>query len=135
MRKIVIRTVILFTVFLLGYIPSCLSTRSTEGQKAQLEYRLRLAEMLGHLGMASYEVNRNNFANATQYTTKFFNGLQKVSDDSVDKALKQKLQTFVARRDEITSNLAEVNVIVKEKLAQMYADFYQIMIALQSNQS
>jgi hypothetical protein len=135
MRKIVIRAVVLLAVFLLGYIPSCLSARNAQGQKAQLESQLRLAELTGQLGMASYEVNRNNYANATQYTTKFFNGLQKVSDDTVDKTLKQKLQTFVARRNEITSNLAEVNVIVKEKLAQMYADFYQITVALQNQQS
>jgi hypothetical protein len=74
--------------------------------------------------MSSYEANRNNFANAAQFSSEFFNGLRNLVDATRDEGLKQKLHAILSRRDEITSNLGEANPVVKEKLAQMFADFY-----------
>lgn len=124
-QKIAVGAAIVIVAFLLGYIPSCVSARSAEQQKAQLEYRVRLADLRDKIGMASYEVNRNNYANATEFCGSFFDGLAKLFTESRDDALKQKLQPTLARRDEITTNLAQADPIVKEKLAQMYATFFQ----------
>jgi hypothetical protein len=124
-QKIAVGAAIVIVAFLLGYIPSCVSARSAEQQKAQLEHRVRLADLRDKIGMASYEVNRNNYANATEFCGSFFDGLAKLLGESRDEALKQKLQPMLARRDEITTNLAQADPIVKEKLAQMYAGFFQ----------
>jgi hypothetical protein len=75
--------------------------------------------------MASYEANRNNYANATEFSSRFFNGLPEIITDSKDQALRQKLQAMLLHRDEITSNPAQVDPTVKEKLAQMYAEYFQ----------
>jgi hypothetical protein len=117
---------ILITVFLLGYVPSCVSARNAREQNARLDYELKLAELRGGLGMASYEANRNNFANAAQFATVFFNGLREAIDNTKDEAMKQKFESILARRDEITSNLAQTDPAIKEKLAEMYAAFFQI---------
>lgn len=121
-------------VFLLGYIPSWLKTRSVQEQNSRLEYKLKLAELHGRLGMMSYEANRNNYANAAQFSTAFFSDLRKVADDTESGTLKQKVQPILSRRDEITANLAEPNPGVKEKLAQMYADFFQLMESTAGNE-
>jgi hypothetical protein len=76
--------------------------------------------------MTSYEANRNNFASAAEMSTDFFNGLKETIDTTADAALKQKLQPISARRDEITTNLAQADPSVKEKLAQMYADLFLV---------
>jgi hypothetical protein len=76
--------------------------------------------------MSSYEANRNNFANASQFSTEFFNGLMKLIEETSDEETKKKLQTMLALRDEITTNLAQADQTIKPKLAQMYADFYQL---------
>jgi hypothetical protein len=43
-----------------------------------------------------------------------------------DSGVQQKLQAFAAQRDDITAQLAAANPAVKDKLAQMYADFYTL---------
>ncbi len=126
--KIAVGAGVVILAFLLGYIPSCGSAR----QKAQLEHQVRLADLRDKIGMASYEVNRNNYASAAEFAGLFFDSLQKLIGEARDEALKQKLQPVLARRDEITTNLAQADPVVKEKLAQMYASVFQITKADES---
>jgi hypothetical protein len=123
-KKIGLWIIVLVAVFLLGYLPATLNSQRAQVQRSDLQYKLRLAELCSQLGMSSYEANRNNFANAAQFSSEFFNGLRTAVDATKDETLKQKLQAVLSRRDEITANLGEPNPVVKEKLAQMYADFY-----------
>lgn len=126
LKKVAVAAGILVGVFALGYIPSCVSARSAEERSIRLQRNLKLSDLQGHLGMASYEANRNNYASAAQQSTEFFNGLREMSDNTGDATLKQSLEKVLARRDEITTNLAQADPAVKEKLAQTYADFFQI---------
>ncbi|HSF23242.1 MAG TPA: hypothetical protein VLE20_03370 [Blastocatellia bacterium] len=125
-KGLAVRAGILIAIFALGYIPSCVGARNAEERSAQLDRRLKLADLHNLLGMTSYEANRNNYANAAQMSTDFFNGLKELTESTRDDGLKQKLQSISTRRDEITTNLAQADPGVKEKLAQMYADFFQI---------
>ncbi|HET9531632.1 MAG TPA: hypothetical protein VFQ92_14845 [Blastocatellia bacterium] len=125
-KKIVIAAGALIAAFLIGYVPSCVSARNAEEEKARLERRLKLADLRGRIGMASYEANRNNYANAAAFSSEFFNLLAETINTSTDDALKQTLQPLLARRDEITTNLAQADPSVKDKLAQMYAEVFQV---------
>ena len=120
-QKIAVVAGVVILAFLLGYVPSCGSAR----QKAELERQVRLADLRDNIGMASYEVNRNNYATATEFAGIFFDNLQKMIGEARDEAFKQKLQPLLARRDEITTNLAQADPVVKEKLAQMYASVFE----------
>lgn len=130
-KKLVVGAGVLIFVFLLGLIPSCIGARNAQERNTQLEHKLRLADLHIRLGMTSYEANRNNYANAAQTSTEFFNGLKETINTTGDEGLKQKLQAISARRDEITTNLAQADPGVKEKLAQMFADFSKVTTAQQ----
>jgi hypothetical protein len=125
LKKLALITVIVILAFLLGYVPSRISSRATEQQKIELEHKLKTAELGGQLAMASYEAGRNNYANAAQFSSQFFDGLREIIGETGDQALKQKLQGMLERRDEINANLAQADPSVKEKLAQMVADYFQ----------
>jgi hypothetical protein len=119
--------------YLVGYLPSRMSASKVTEQNSQLqqnlaltEKRLRLAELRGQMGIMSYEANRNNYAEASKFSTEFFNGLRETLNDTNDEVLKQKLSEIVARRDEITTNMAQADSSVKEKLAQMFADLFKM---------
>jgi uncharacterized membrane-anchored protein YhcB (DUF1043 family) len=121
------------TGYLVGYLPSRMSASKVTEQNSQLqqnlaltEKRLRLAELRGQMGIMSYEANRNNYAEASKFSTEFFNGLRETLNDTNDELLKQKLSAIVARRDEITTNMAQADSSVKEKLAQMFADLFKM---------
>ncbi|MEK6323763.1 MAG: hypothetical protein AABN33_19140 [Acidobacteriota bacterium] len=126
LTKLAVAAGALIAVFSLGYIPSCVSARSAEERNIRLQNNLKLADLRGQLGMASYEANRNNYASAAQHSTEFFNGLRETINNASDATLRQYLEKFLARRDEITTNLSQADPAVKEKLAQAYADFFQI---------
>ena len=125
LKKLAIVAGIVILAFLLGYLPSMISSRATEQQKVELAHQLKASELSGQLAMASYEAGRNNYANAAQFSSQFFDGLREIIGESKDQALKQKLQVMLARRDEITANLAQADPAVKEKLAQMVAEYFQ----------
>ena len=46
--------------------------------------------------------------------------------ETEDQAVRQNLQAMLQQRDEITAGLAQSDPATKEKLAQIYADFFQI---------
>jgi hypothetical protein len=131
-QKIAAGAGVVIVAFLLGYVPSCVGERNAEQQKAQLEYKVRLGDLRDKLGMASYEVNRNNYASAAQFSGEFFDGLLSLLSDTRDEAFRQKLSQISVRRDEITTNLAQADPVVKEKLAQIYAAFFQATKAEES---
>jgi hypothetical protein len=125
-KKLAMAAVLLIIGFLLGYVPSSISSNTIQRQNAELERRVRAAELGSQLAMAWYEANRNNYANATQFSGRFFSGLPEIIADSKDQALKQNLEVMLGRRDEITSYMAQVDQTVKDKLAEMYAEYFQI---------
>ena len=125
-KKILVAAAAILLAFLLGYTPSCVIARNAQSRLAAAERKIRMTDLLGQIGMSSYEANRNNFANASQFSTDFFNGLMKLIEETTDEETKKKLQTMLALRDEIITNLAQADQTVKPKLAQMYADFYQL---------
>lgn len=125
LKKLAIAAGILIIAFMLGYVPSVISSRTTLQQNVELEHKLKVAELDGQLAMASYETGRNNYANAAQFLSKFFDGLREIINETKDHALKQKLQVMLASRDDITANIAQADPSVKEKLAQMYVEYFQ----------
>ena len=58
--------------------------------------------------------------------TRFFDRVQSAIAGSVDQAVTQSLQAVLARRDEITSDLAQANAGVKTKIAELYADLFRL---------
>lgn len=133
-KKVALAAGALALTFMLGYIPSCVSARSAEQRAVRLELRAKMNDLLSQSGMASYEANRNNYASAADYSGQFFNSLASFIGESRDDALKQKLQPVLALRDEITTNLAQADPVVKPKLAQIYADLFHIVKQEQSKE-
>lgn len=129
LRTLGIAAAALIAVYLIGYVPSCRSARSAEIQRAQFEQQLNLARLHSQLGMVSFEVNRNNYSKAATYSTDFFNTLKTTINNVNNAALLEQLQAISARRDEITAHLAQADPTVKEKIGQMYADFYPLATA------
>lgn len=123
MRKALLVALVLVGVFLIGFLPERAKARRAWKENSRLELELGLARLQGQLGMISYEANRNNFANAAAHSTNFFNALKKVLPDpllSQEAKRKSDLEAILARRDEITADLARADPAVKDELADMY---------------
>ncbi|HVS32975.1 MAG TPA: hypothetical protein VMS98_16135, partial [Thermoanaerobaculia bacterium] len=79
----------------------------------------------GRLGEVVHEANVNNFAAAAERATVFFNGLSAaVNSPQLGSGPRRAvLETSLARRDEISADLARADSGVKAKLAEMYIQF------------
>ena len=132
--------------FLLGFLPGHSNVVSLETQNQQLRQQnnvlnrqvvefqqtiqklqanLKVADLRGTAGLMSYRASQNNFGAAAELSTGFFNGVQDAIGVTEDRALKQNLQKILAQRDLVTSALAQANPAVKERLAEIYAEFLQ----------
>jgi hypothetical protein len=125
--KLGIGALALAGAFLLGYVPASLSARAARAEQDRLTHKLTLATLQVQLGMMSYEVNRDNYGLAAQLSTPFFNGVRSAIAGPADQAVTQSLRAVLARRDEITSDLAKANPGVKSKIADLYADLFRLV--------
>jgi hypothetical protein len=119
--------------FLIGFFPAHsrvdrLQTENAElrRQNANLQQSLRIAELRGVAGLMNHRVGQNNYGAAAKLSTGFFNGLRQAIATSSDEALRDNLRAMLQQRDEITVSLAQADPAVKQKLEQIYADFFQM---------
>jgi hypothetical protein len=141
-RRLVLGGVIvvgIVLIFLAGYIPGSSRARSaaeesrqsadrltkTEEALAQRQYDLAVARLRGDLGEILHEANINNFANAAEQASSFFDRLGDALNSAHlgPGARREVLETVYARRDEISADLARADAGVKAKLAEMYMRF------------
>ena len=137
LKTLGVTAVILIAVLIVGVLIGSLPARSNidgletkisrlEQRNAVLEQSLKIAELRGAAGLMSYRVDQNNYAAAAELSTGFFNGVREMINRTNDETVRQNLQAMLRQRDEIAAGLAESDPTTKQKLAQIYADFFQI---------
>jgi len=129
----VILLAVLIGGFLIGYLPARSTIEGLKTQNSRLEQRnavleqsLKITELRGAVGLMSYRVNQNNYSAAAELSTGFFNGLRGMINDTKDETVRRNLQAMLQQRDEITIGLAQSDPATKQKLAQIYGDFFQV---------
>jgi hypothetical protein len=125
-KKLGIGALALLGAFLVGYVPASLSARAARAEQNRLTHELALATLQVQLARMSYEVSRDNYGLAAQLATRFFDGVPAVIAGAPDQAVTPPLQAALARRDEITSDLAQANPEVKDKIAELYAAVFRL---------
>lgn len=125
--KMVTGAVALVIAFLLGYVPASLTARAERTERDRLQRTVAVSEIQIQLGMMSYEANRDNYALAAQLSTVFFDRVRAESGGPADQEITGLLQSILARRDEITSDLAQASPAVKSKIADMYAELFRLL--------
>jgi hypothetical protein len=109
--------------FGLGYAPQELARRRIAETLQQKELDLRLATLHRHLGVASHEAQRNNFANAASAARLFFDGCRTaVNDPALDAQPRTRLalQAYASSADTILGQIANADPQVREQLASLY---------------
>jgi hypothetical protein len=123
---LVIGALALLGAFLVGYVPGSLGVRAARVEQDRLTHALAFARLQVQLVMMSYEVNRDNYGLAAKLATPFFDGVPAVIAGAANPNVTQALQQALARRDELTSDLAQANAEVKTKIAELYADLFRL---------
>jgi hypothetical protein len=106
--------VLIVAAFLLGFVPQYLKGKALDNQlnavRQQLNSEGEKSQMdeLGLLcGRVYLETNLKNYGLASQYSTKFFDGVQAMTSQAPDSNRQSFLQETLAQRDAITGGLAQ----------------------------
>lgn len=127
-------------IFLAGYLPgssranrateesrqNALRLEETQAELAKTRLDLEVSRLRGSLGEVLHEANANNFGVAAERATSFFDGLRvAVNSNQLPPASERRavLEGALARRDEISADLARADQGVKAKLAEMFMQF------------
>ena len=139
-----IAVVVAVLLFLAGYLPQSRqraalredqerqlkATTQLESELARTRVQRDLGRAQGKLGMVLFEVNRNNFASASQRSTEFFDALREATGAQAFTFAVPRNEPFramLARRDEISADLARSDPAVRQKLTDMYLQFEQAL--------
>ncbi len=109
--------------FGLGYGPKEWERRRIAAQLEQTELDLRLANLHRQLGMASFEAQQNNFANAATHARLFFDGCRSVVNDHKFEGQPRTqlaLRAYASTSDVVLGQLANADPAVKERLASLF---------------
>ncbi len=131
MRRIGIYAIVLFVVFLLGFIPMWLKARAATSELATVSQRLTLAETKGNLASAFIDARRGDYEPARLAASQFFTSLRTEADKGEDSALnaaqRAAVQPLFAQRDEIITLLARSDPAAADRLSDLFAAFRKAM--------
>jgi len=132
----------LVLLFLAGYVPGHRRARrameesrqtaqrlgQAQSELTQTQFDLQTARLRGQLGEVLYDANASNFGYAASRATAFFDGVRALLNSSHLAAAPDRrkiLEAVLARRDEISADLARADQGVRAKLAELYMQFGQ----------
>ena len=107
----------------LGYGPKEIERRKLVAKMEQTELDLRLANLHRQLGVASFEAQRNNFAESATAARAFFDGCRSVVNQyklEDQPRTRLALQSYASYSDTILGQLANADPAVKERLASLF---------------
>jgi uncharacterized protein with PIN domain len=131
MRRFLIYGGVLLVVFLLGFVPMWLQSRSVAGRLAEAERRLTLAGMQGNLASAAIDARRGDYEPARQAVSQFFTSLRAEIDkgdaSSFTQAQRAGVQPLFAGRDEVITLLARSDPASADRLSDLYVAYRKVV--------
>ena len=131
MQRIAIYATVLLVVFLLGFVPMWLSSRSCAGELATAQRELSLVRLQNILASAAIDARRGEYEPARQAASNFYASLRAEADRATGSALadsqKQSLEPLLAGRDEVITLLARSDPASADRLSDLYAAYRKVM--------
>jgi hypothetical protein len=98
------------------------SAEATQQRLETTERELRLARLQLQLASVLMEVERKNFGNARDVSSKFFDELRSVAGSAQSPDQKSRLDAVLGKRDEVTAAITEMKPETPDLLRRLYND-------------
>ena len=130
-QRFIIYAGVLIVVFLLGFVPMWLRSRTATSNLVETERQLILARMQNDLASAVIDARRGDYEPARQATSQFFTSLSaeidKSNTSSLTQAQRQGLQPLFAGRDELITLLARSDPASADRLSDLFVAYRKVM--------
>jgi hypothetical protein len=123
-RRFLIYAVVLILVFLAGFIPIWLRSRTCSENLSRTERQLAAAEIENLLASAAIDAQRGDYEPARQAASAFFTALSREMDKGMESAYsqgqRQALPPLFDSRDELITLLARNDPASAERLSNLF---------------
>ena len=101
--------------------------RDLRDEMRRVQDRSRLSELVAQLGTVLVKAEQNDYAQARERSTKFFDAVRQAQTAAPEGNVKQVLTRTLARRDEITADLAVSSDVAIPKLRELHTTLQQLL--------
>ena len=130
-RGFFVYVALLVLAFLLGFVPTWLTSRECSSSLAEAERQSSLVRMENSLASAAIDARRGDYDTARQAASDFFTALRTETGNGVDSALSEaeitSLQPLLTRRDEIITLLARGEATSADLLSDLYVSYRELV--------
>ena len=125
-NKLILWFTILVAGFLLGFVPQYSRARrlnmelsNTRNQVSSQQRNIDLCQLREAAAMMYSQVSQKNYGIAGDYSTRFFQGLAAIRNQTTDTSLKKSVDELLAMRNSVTAALAKGDPSVLSTLQEM----------------
>lgn len=130
-QRFIIYAGVLLVVFLLGFVPMWLKSRTATNALMETERQLFLARIQNDLASTVIDARRGDYEPARQAVSRFFTSLRedidKGNSSSYTQAQRQAMQPLFAGRDELITLLARSDPASADRLSDLFVAYRKIM--------
>ena len=116
-NRVIIAASVLVGVFLVGFIPQYLKANRLDTELRQARQANVGAELRDLIGLAYVQASQKNYGLAAATTTRFFNRVRDVANQTGDR---KNLENLLVTRDRITAALAKGDAAVLADLQELF---------------
>ena len=106
-NKIILAAVALVAVFLVGFVPQYIKANRLENELRQSRQENAGAQLRDLIGLAYVQANQKNFGLGAETTSRFFNRVRELANQTPDASSRKALEDLLELRDRITAELAK----------------------------
>jgi hypothetical protein len=119
-NRVIIAAVVLIAVFLAGFVPQYVKANRLDTELRQARQANVSAELRDLIGLAYVQANQKNYGLAAATTTRFFNRVRDVANQTAGQNSKKALENLLVARDKVTAALAKGDAAVAGDLQDLF---------------
>src|ERR1035441_1159114 len=125
-NKAIVAAIALIAVFLVGFVPEYVKVNRLENELRQSRQETAGAELRDLIGFAYVQASEKNYGLAAETSSRFFNRVREVANQTQDANRRKGLEDLLALRDSVTAALAKGEGAVMGDLQQLFVKARQV---------
>ena len=124
-NKIIVAAIALVAVFLVGFVPQYVKANRLENELRQSRQENAGAQLRDLIGLAYVQANQKNFGLGAETTSRFFNRVREIANQTPDASSRKALDDILALRDRVTAELAKGDAAAMVDLQELFVKTQQ----------
>ena len=125
-NKTIVAAIALVAVFLVGFVPQYVKGNRLENELRQSRQEAAGADLRDLIGFAYVQASQKNYGLAAETSSRFFNRVREVANQTQDANRRKGLEDLLALRDSVTAALAKGDAAVMGDLQQLFVKVRQV---------